>query len=167
MVEWACKYSLYQVQNALDEILRNFPARNLGQLLRVVVFPLGRRFRYPNDALGHAVATLLLAPSEARERLTGGIFICNDPKDPTGRVEYALQRVLEAEPVERRLREAGEVCPPHLENDAWLDDLLKRGVVEADEAQVLRDAYTATRAAIDVDDFPPDRAAEATAEEAA
>ena len=167
LVEWACKYSLYQVQNALDEILRNFPARNLGQFLRLIVFPLGRRFRYPNDALGHAVASLLLAPGESRDRLTSGVFMSEDPEDPTGRVEHAFLRVLEAEPVERRLREAKEACPPHREYDDWLDELVQRRVIESDEAQVLRQARKATRAAIDVDDFPLGRAAEASAEEAA
>ncbi len=167
LVEWACKYSLYQVQNALDEILRNFPARTLGQVLRLVVFPLGRRFRYPNDALGHAVASVLLAPSDVRDRLTSGIYCSEDPADPTGRVEYALRRLLEAEPVERRLRSAREVCPPHVAYDDWLDDLVKRRVVDAGEARALRESRRATRAAIDVDDFPPSRALEAAADVAA
>lgn len=84
LVAWAAKYCcLYQGQQALDEILRNFPARTVGQLLRGIVFPLGRRFRDPNDALGHKVAS----PSVTRARLTEGLHISEDPQDATGRLE--------------------------------------------------------------------------------
>jgi len=167
LLEWACKYCLYQVQGALDEILRNFPARTLGQLLRVVVFPLGRRFRYPNDALAHRVASLLLEPSETRDRLTAGIFITEDPSQPTGRVEYALRKVLAAEAVERELRKRTVIQPPCLDYDAWLADLVTQQVITREEADLLREARDATRAAIDVDDFPPRRKARAATDKAA
>jgi acyl-CoA dehydrogenase len=167
LLEWACKYCLYRVQGALDEILRNFPARILGQLLRLVVFPLGRRFRYPNDALAYRVASLLLEPSETRDRLTSGIYITEDPSQPTGRVEYALRKVLAAEPVERALRQRTATEPLYLDHDAWLADLVKQQVISQEEADRLREAREATRAAIDVDDFAPRRKARAATHRAA
>ena len=41
--------------------------------------------------------------------------------------------------------------------DAWISELVERDVINADEAKTLREARTATRAAIDVDAFPPRR----------
>ena len=87
------------------------------------MFPLGRRFRYPNDALGHEVASLLLEPSDARDRLTEGLYVSEDPQDITGRLEYALQKVLAAEPIERKLGKARTVQPPIVDYQTGLDDL--------------------------------------------
>lgn len=154
-VEWSAKYCLYQVQIALDEILRNFPLRPVGQALRWLIFPIGRRLRYPNDELGRAVAAVLLEPSEARDRLTVGVYSPKDPKDPVGRVEHALEKVLAAVPAERKLREAGAVQPARMELEDWLADLVARGTLASKEAETLLEAHRATREAIMVDDFAP------------
>ena len=42
----------------LDELLRNFPSRPLGFLLRGIVFPFGRRHTGPSDALDAEVAAV-------------------------------------------------------------------------------------------------------------
>src|SRR5579859_2750033 len=44
LVEWACRDSLYAMQQALEGILRNFPSRTMGWLMRCVVLPLGRPY---------------------------------------------------------------------------------------------------------------------------
>lgn len=157
LLDWAAQHSLHQVQVTLDELLRNFPSRPLALVLRVLVFPLGRRLRQPEDRLAQAVAGLLLAPSEARERLTAGIFTSSDPRDPIGRIEYAFEKVLAAAPIERKLREAGAVQPPRVDLEDWLVDVVARGVLDASEAEQLVEAAGATRAAIMVDDFAPVR----------
>ncbi|MDH3715416.1 MAG: acyl-CoA dehydrogenase [Gammaproteobacteria bacterium] len=153
LLDWSARFCLFQVQGALDEIMRNFPSVVLGQVLRPIVFPLGRRFRYPNDRIGRRVARLLLSPSEARDRLTAGIYLSDDPDDITGRLEYALEKVLAAEPVEKRLRDAGERRSDTTPYDDWLQDLLGREVIDATEKETLRSAHQATRRVVDVDDF--------------
>lgn len=155
LVEWSAKYCLYQVQTALDEILRNFPLRPVGLLLRGLILPLGRRLRYPNDALGREVAAVLLEPSEARDRLTLGVYSPRDPQDPVGRVEHAMEAVLAAAPAERKLREAKAVRPPRTSLEDWLADLVARDTLTSKEAETLIEAHRATREAIMVDDFAP------------
>jgi len=155
LVEWSARYSLYRVQEALDEILRNFPVTSVGLALRWIVFPLGRRFRYPNDRAGRAVARLLLEPSAARDRLTAGIYVDERPDDVTGRMEHALHLALQAEPIEERLRKRRLSKPPLQTMEAWLQELVKDGVIESGEAQTLREWEAAQRAAINVDQFPP------------
>ncbi len=153
LVDWACQYCLFNVQTALDGILRNFPVPALGGLLRVVVFPLGRRHRMPDDELGHRVASLLLSPSETRDRLTDGIYVTDDSQDVTGTLEDALHKVIAAEPVWRRLREAGVEKPDIDDFDHWLNGLVGGDVLEPADAEVLHQAHAATRRAIMVDDF--------------
>ncbi|MCK4710678.1 MAG: DUF1974 domain-containing protein, partial [Gammaproteobacteria bacterium] len=93
LVEWSAKYSLYQVQLALDEILRNFPLKPIGVIIRLLVFPLGQSLRQPNDSLSKRTAAILLKPGEARDRLTKGLFISDDETDITGKLEVAMQKV--------------------------------------------------------------------------
>jgi len=155
LVEWSAKYCLYQVQIALDEILRNFPVKWLGVLVRTILFPLGQSLRQPNDSLSHRVAALLIKPGKARDRLTRGIFISDDANDITGCLEDALVKVIQAEPIERRLRANDQVKSDLQSYPQWVDELLELNLVSAEESEILLLAHTATRKIIMVDDFTP------------
>ena len=154
LVEWVAQYCLYRVQDAQDGILRNFPSRVLGVLLRVLVFPLGRRFRYPGDPLGAEIANLLLTPSEARDRLTAGIHISSDSNDAAGRMEYALQQTIAIASVEHKLRAARIKPPSYGYGDEWLHAAVASGIITTAEAAQYRTAQQAVMEAIKVDDFP-------------
>jgi acyl-CoA dehydrogenase len=157
LLEWSTKYCLYQVQVALDEILRNFPVKWLGVIVRHLIFPLGLSLRPPNDSLGHRVAALLLKPGEARDRLTAGIYHSDDPNDITGCLEDALHKVIRAEPIERRLRH-DQITQHGLEDyPQWVNNLLGAGQVSAEEADILLQARSATTRVVMVDDFTPDQ----------
>lgn len=157
LVEWSAKYCLHQVQVALDEILRNFPIKWLGVVVRHAIFPLGLSLRQPNDSLSHRVASLLIRPGEARDRLTDGIYINDDPDDITGCLEDALQKVIRAEPVERRLRHE-QLTQPGLEDYVqWIARLRAAGQIDAEEAEILLQARAATARVVRVDDFTPEQ----------
>ena len=157
LVEWTVKYCLYQVQVALDEILRNFPVKWLGVIIRHSIFPLGLNLRQPNDSLSHRVASLLLKPGAARDRLTAGIYQSDDPNDITGCLEDALHKVIKAEPIERRLRH-DHVTQHGLEDySQWVSSLLESGQVTSEEADILLQARLATARVIAVDEFTPDQ----------
>jgi acyl-CoA dehydrogenase len=153
LLEWSAKYCLYQVQIALDEVLRNFPIKSLGILVRIIIFPLGLNLRQPNDSLGHRVSSLLIRPSEARDRLTQGIYISDDDNDNTGCLEDAFAKVLLAEPIERRLKASEQVKPDLQSYQQWIDELVATGVLRGEEADILLSAQAATRKVIMVDDF--------------
>ncbi|MCB1754381.1 MAG: acyl-CoA dehydrogenase [Gammaproteobacteria bacterium] len=154
LLEWSARHCLYEIQIALDQILRNFPNVTVGLILRAIVFPLGRRFRTPNDKLGHQVAKLLLEPSEARDRLTSGMYINEDPDDVTGKLEYALKKVIAAEPVEKILRAQKLKQPVGVTLEEWLEELTQQGIINNQEAALYSEAQQATRNVIMVDDFP-------------
>jgi len=156
LLEWSVRHALFQTQVALDQILRNFPNTPIGLILRGIVFPLGRRYRTPNDKLTQACARILLSDSEARDRLTSGVFISDDETDATGSIEHALKMVLAAEPAERKLKETKRAKPYGIDYQTWLQQLTAENVIDSAEAEVLLRAAVATRRVVDVDDFPND-----------
>lgn len=156
LMEWSVRHCLFQVQIALDQILRNFPNTPVGLLLRGIVFPLGRRYRTPNDKLTHRCAKILLSENSARERLTENAFASNDDEDVTGRIEHAFRCVLEAEPAQRKLRASGERKPWHQDYQEWMSSCVSRDILNGQEADLLLRAEEATKKVISVDDFPRD-----------
>jgi len=158
LLRWACDYAIHQAEKTLVVIIKNMPNRFLGWLLGGIVFPAGRRYHVPSDALGHKVASLLLAPSATRERLTGGLYVSSDPNDVTGRLEDALPKVIAAEPLERKLYKLVDEVPTlHGDHEGQVREAVKRGLVSEAEAGMLRAAHAARRAVITVDDFPPNQ----------
>ena len=155
LVDWACQHCLHEIQLALDGVLRNFPTRMLGALLRLLIFPLGRRDHGPDDRLGHAVAKLLLQPGASRDRLTAGIYLRDDPEDLLGSLEDGLHKVIAADPVRRRLRKGGHQRPPQLDFKQWVAQLRQQGLVDGEEARLLIEMQDATDHVIRVDEFPP------------
>jgi len=157
LVEWACEHCLHRVQESLDGILRNFPNRALGIALRGLVFPLGRRRRGPDDRLTHQVAELLLAPSDARDRLTAGMYIDERPEDAVAGLEDALHKVVKVEDLLRKLRDQGQRFEhsPRQDYQSWVDELRDEELVSDEQAGDLMAAREATLRVIAVDHFPP------------
>ena len=156
LVDYVCANTLHLVQERLDGIIQNLPVRPLAWLLRATVFPWGMRRKAVADELGHRVARLLLAPSATRDRLTAGVYVSNDAEDVTGRMEYALNLVVEAEPLERRLREAQRRGQLQDDDGDLTAAGLQAGIIDDREADLLQRTRAAVRAAIMVDDFAPE-----------
>ncbi len=156
LVHWSCQFSLYQVQQALDGIIRNFPLRPVAWKMRALVFPLGRHLKLPDDRLTHQMAELLIEPSESRSHLVEGIYQPEGEAEITGRLHHAIALTLQAEPIERKLKEQGNVYTPALPYDEWIASLVANSSLNAEEAGTLQQARKAIRAAVMVDDFPAD-----------
>jgi acyl-CoA dehydrogenase len=157
LVHFAMRDVLYQAQQALDGVIANFPSRAIGVALRVVLFPLGKRFAPPSDELNHQCATVLLSPSAARDRLTVGMYLSKSESDPTGQLEAALVATIACEPIERKLREAvrnGLIARRMQEDIATL--ARDKGIIGADEFAQWQRKETLRKGVIKVDDFPQD-----------
>jgi acyl-CoA dehydrogenase len=152
---------MFKAQTALEGVLDNFPNPMLGALMRRVVFPLGRPYVMPTDALGHAVAKLLIEPSPTRDRLTAGMFI-GDPEEPAGVLERALVAAMAAEPVERKLTEAirSGALDARLPPGAGAAEIAARavsaGVISQSEADLLASQRELAARVVRVDDFAQD-----------
>jgi len=155
LLRWSCQACLRTVEEGFDGVFRNLPSRPAAWLLRALVFPAGRSHWGPSDALGHQAAALLLEPSAARDRLTDGIFLPMDGREPLRHLEETLRKVIAAEPVEKKLAAAaaGGAIPAGPDGQ-MLADGLKAGAITAEEGKLLRAALEARREAMKVDDFP-------------
>jgi acyl-CoA dehydrogenase len=155
LVRWGCETMLHRIQSAYDELIQNFPNRPIGRLMRFLLFPLGKPYRPPTDRLDHQTAGILQTTSAARDRLTAGIFVPNDPRDSVGRIEAALAKVIAAEPVEEKLRAAirsGRLRPQ--DSESVLVEGVRQGVIQKHEEELVREAEALRREAITVDAFP-------------
>ena len=154
LLRWGVEDLLAKIEQAMHEILLNFPDRCMGIALRVLIFPLGRRLKPPSDRTGGEVARRLMTPGASRDRLLAGCYRSSDPDDVTGLLNDTLDKVILADPIEHRLSKA--IRSGELEHESAADDLAvaaESGVLSPDEAQKLRDARLARRAVIEVDDF--------------
>ena len=157
LVEWVGRHALYQIQDALCGILDNLPNRLAARTLRWVVFPCGARYRPPSDALGAQVARALLEDREERLLLTRDIYVPPPHEPGLGRLEAALDKVVEALAVEAKIRDAlraGRI--DRAPGDALVELARKAGVITDEDCRRIRAADAARDEAIQVDAFGPD-----------
>jgi len=153
---WAMEESLGESERALDELLSNFPNKVLGCLLRVIVFPFGRRHTGPSDALDAEVAAVIgrAKGDPTLEELLAGCYRPQSAEDPVGALQHAYDLLGASHPLQKKLHAAlksGQVKPTA--GESAIDAALHAGVLQPAEAQTLRDAEAARRKVIDVDDF--------------
>ena len=157
LVRWSVRDALYHAQQAIDQILSNFPVKALATLLRWTVFPLGTPWRPPLDSRNHECAKIALEPGAARDRLTAGMFISRNESEATGQLEAALLATVACEPIEKKLREAvknGLIVPRSGVDTAAL--ARDRNVITAEELAQWQRKEALRKHVIKVDDFPQD-----------
>ncbi len=154
IVEMALRNSLFRFYSALQEVTRNFPVFGVGWMLRRLVFPLGFPARPASHAVGKAAVRAALGPGEVRDRLTRDIYISRDANDPMGVLEVALEKIIEAEPAERKVEKAlkSGMIRRSLDRD-WLGDAESKGIISAAEAKLLRETEELVFKVISVDHF--------------
>lgn len=155
LLHWALQDAMFKAQEAIDELLRNFPNRWIGLALRVIVLPLGRDMKRPSDKLDSQVARLLQTPSETRSRLARGQYLTREEGNPFGLLEQALDDVLAAEPLFEKVCKADGIKRPFMQLNKVADAGLALGVLNQTEADLLRRAEESRLRTINVDDFDP------------
>jgi acyl-CoA dehydrogenase len=154
LARWGCALALYRIQEALAGVIDNFPVRWIGVLMKVVVFPLGRHFRLPSDRLGGRVARSLLEDHAARLSLTEDVFVPPAHEPGLGRLEAALDRAVDAIPIETKLRDLVREGKLDRAPGYMLDDhALAAGLITQADYDRLNAARDARDEVIQVDAF--------------
>ncbi|MCG3726133.1 acyl-CoA dehydrogenase FadE [Vibrio cincinnatiensis] len=155
LVHWGLQDSLKQTEVAIDEFLANFPNPVLGKLLRVLLMPFGRVRKAPNDKLDSQVAQIIQTPSATRTRLGRHQYLAATEHNPVGKIEQALDVILQAEPIFTKLCQTlGQRYPfTRLDERAKLG--LEKKILTEQEAQLLTEAEAHRLYTINVDDFAP------------
>ena len=157
LLAWAFHQCVWNMQMALDGAIRNFPVRPVSLLLRVLVFPLGRREVPPSDRLGRRVAALITAPSEARDRLLEWVYLTPTANNTIGRMHALLPEVILAEPVDRKFGKA--LKSGQFKAHDYFGQLVEAqqaGAINASEAALLKRVRESVHEFIAVDDFDTD-----------
>jgi acyl-CoA dehydrogenase len=98
----------------------------------------------------------MMTPCEARNRLGKHLYLKVEPLNQLGRVEQALLDVLAAEPLFDKVSKASGKRLPFFRLHEVADEGLKLGVINQQEAQILRTAEESRLFVINVDDFEPE-----------
>ncbi len=108
IVEWSCRELLYQAQEQLHGVLRNFPVRPMAWLMRRFIFPRGLTYFAPADRLGSEVAGLAQTAGESRDA-AGRRHLprSRTSGNPLGQLQQALELSPNAELIEKKLRISG------------------------------------------------------------
>lgn len=153
VMEWCCRKLLFICQQELDELLVNLPNRLMAGILRVIIFPLGKRLKAPTDKLSSQIARYLLAPDPVRERLAAGIYFGGN-SDPLHDLEQRLQEIIAVEPLLSKIHQA-EIT--HKIKGKNLHDLItaaqSANILTADEAKQVILAEKIRMEMLKVDDY--------------
>ncbi|PKF76295.1 acyl-CoA dehydrogenase [Vibrio sp. vnigr-6D03] len=153
LLEWGMQDSLIQTEIAIDEFLANFPSPWLGKMLRVIILPFGRIRKSPSDNLDHKVAAILQVPSETRSRIGRNQYLTPTENNPAGKLEYALEIILEAEPLFNKVCKAIEKRKPFTQLDKIANIGIENNILSQEEANLLVLAEKLRLETINVDDF--------------
>ena len=164
LMAYAFNDCVFKIERAMSGALRNFPIRPAAWLLWLLVFPFGRRAQEPSDRLAHRAAAMLMSPSDARDRLAEGVFLTPCENNPAGRINASLNKVILAEPVERKFLKALKNADIEaLTFELQLDEGVREGWITASERTQLEELRDLTWDAITVDAFDSSELIAATA----
>jgi acyl-CoA dehydrogenase len=156
LVRWSLDWSLSRIQEAFDGIYQNFEGPLAFWMRGPAAFgsrlnPIGS---LPSDREGSTLAAAIQTPGEQRDRLTEGIHLPADPMEAVGRLERAFLLVSRSRPILDRLRAASrEGKLPAGNPEALVEPALAAGLIDRQEAALVREAAEARRDAIQVDSF--------------
>ena len=162
LMRWSAEHALHEIQEALLGLLDNLPNRLAAFALGFKLFPRWSRYSAPNDRLQGQVARSILDGGEARVHLTPEIYIPDVDEPGLGALEGALAKVVAAQPVERKIKDAIRAGTlPKGRVRSRVDEALAAGVITADEVALVREAEAARWDAVQVDAFGEAREAKA------
>jgi acyl-CoA dehydrogenase len=153
LVQWAIEDSLYKIQEAINDLISNFPNKAVGIFLRATILPLGMWLKKPSDVTDQKVSDILQTPSATRTRLGQGQFLKREASNPMGMLEETLEDILACEPVFTKACKALGKRLPFYNLDLVAAEALAAEAITQEEADLLCKAEKGRKIAIDVDDF--------------
>jgi len=154
LVEWCCEQLMYECEEALNGVIRNFRKPWARVMLTLIIKPFGLKRKKPHDKLGHQVAKIMTKPCETRDKLTRLVF--KEPLEncPAGRLERAFHLVFATVELEKKVIKA--VKSGEIKSLKFMDQIKEAcelAIISANEAALLIEAEQARQEVIAVDDF--------------
>ncbi|MGQ4003299.1 acyl-CoA dehydrogenase [Francisellaceae bacterium CB52] len=153
-VDWSLQHCLYQSQQAMLDLFRNFPNRLLATKMKLFVFPYGKKFKKPGDDLEAKICKELIANNATRNWMKDKCHIPNDNNDPVGRVENAYLTSLETAPIKRKIIEAmksGDL--PKANWSSLVDKACEKSIITKQESKQVKTMLSMVDDVIQTDEF--------------
>lgn len=99
LVKWSMAHLTSAYQQAMDEILHNYPHRFIAFKLRWQIFPLGQPYRSPQDNLDTEVAQLFTHNTPLRQRYLANVFSENIAANPAGKTNAVFLQQDQLKPI--------------------------------------------------------------------
>ncbi|WP_193786629.1 MULTISPECIES: acyl-CoA dehydrogenase [Legionella] len=154
LVEWCCQQLMHECELAIRGVIANFPSRWARVVLKLFLQPFGSQRPEPSDQLSKKLAHILTEPNDTRKRLTRFVFSEPLANCPLGRLEETFHKLYAVEELEKKVSRA--VKKGQLQSLTLLeqiDEAEQAGILDAKQAQQLKDAEYARQEVIAVDDF--------------
>lgn len=154
-VDWNIQLAMHNSQMAFSEFFENLPNKPIAWLLKLVVFPFGRRYRLPDDKLEQNMVKSMFTDNALRERITQPMYIGKNADDPSFIIEDAFNQLLASKQTRDAIRQA--IKEGVIEDTSDLGILaklaVKASICDKSEADAYLAAEEARSLAIQVDDF--------------
>ena len=153
LIHWGVQDTLYQAEQAMDDLLDNFPHRGVAGALRAIIFPLGRRYKTPSDKLDSQLAKIMQTPSSTRSRIGRGQYLAAVENNPAGLLESALLDIIAAEPIHLRICQQLGQNLPFTQLDILAQQQHAAGLLTDEDAAILIRAEASRLRSINVEAF--------------
>nr|WP_246028966.1 acyl-CoA dehydrogenase FadE [Litorilituus sediminis] len=153
LLQWAVEDCLFNIQHAIDELLNNLGKPWLARALRLIIFPFGRWLKKPSDLIDHKVAQLLQTHNATRARLGKGQYLTRDGSNLFGKLEQALEDIINCEGIYQKICLSLKQEPPFYQLDKLAEQALAAKIISKAEAELLIKAEQSRLWTINVDDF--------------
>ncbi|OGO93126.1 MAG: acyl-CoA dehydrogenase [Coxiella sp. RIFCSPHIGHO2_12_FULL_44_14] len=150
--EWTLNYCLAAIQRAWDDFFVNFPSRWVARMMCFILFPWGRCYFSPSDAMSMAVAKSLQQTSSIRERLTQYCYRGNH-SDAVGRVEEAFRYLEKIKPLLNKLKSAHKPLIRYNTLRDRIQGAFELGLLSVEERELLQPFADLYWEALQVDEF--------------
>jgi acyl-CoA dehydrogenase len=171
--KFVLKHALTEIQHAFDGIFDNMYGVQQKTLSGKLIFGtfkiifkdiigLWSRFNsigsQASDHLQQVMCHAVLKGGDVRDHLTAGIYVPKDPKEHFAQLENAMSLSLQSEAIEKKVSHARRTkVLPKVKGEALLEAAREKGVITADEYQLVKKAAQARWEVIQVDDFSADQ----------
>ena len=157
VLTWTLQTCLFRAQEAFYGFFDNAKSIILGCALKRLIFPFGKAFNPPSDALSYQIVKTMYQSNAFRERLTALCYLGKEPNDPTGLMENTYQMLLKVTPLHHKISEAckKDVVMRESSFEQKIKLALTNKIISQDETLLLTQYETLRVEAIKVDAFSP------------
>ncbi len=154
-VDYMLTHALYEIEHALDGVIRNLPNRVFAASARVVCFPLGLRCHKPTDKqMTKLIKELLDDKSAFRDHITRQIYIPQEGELGLGLIEQARNAVIAAQGAFKKLnklKRTKQVAKDIAEKMA--QEAHEKGLLSQEDVDLIVKAEELRYDAVQVDSF--------------